>query len=105
MPLSSATLAMELTLPPSTKGDEFSKKKVVRFPFYLTVTNLNNLVFNIDLLKYTGTGEASYFKDSGTLSISRDIPYFRKGNQFTGVYTNNPHRRLQSRRNAQAGPI
>ena len=52
-----------------SKGDEFSKKKIVKFPFYRTVTNLNNLIFNVGLVIYTGTGEAPYFMDSGELPV------------------------------------
>lgn len=46
------------------RGDEFSKKKVVRFPFYQTRMNLNDLIFNVELMIFIGTGEAPYFVDS-----------------------------------------
>lgn len=45
------------------KGDEFTSKKVVKFPFYRSVTSLDNLIFTTVLYSYAGAGEAPYFID------------------------------------------
>jgi len=47
------------------QGDSFSDEKVVRFSFYRTLNSLDNLVFQTNLLIYSGSGEAPFFKDAG----------------------------------------
>jgi len=45
------------------KGDEFTNKKVVKFPFYRAVTSLNNLTFSTALYIHNGVGEVPYLKN------------------------------------------
>jgi hypothetical protein len=49
----------------AVKGDKFSSKKVVTFNFYRALENLNNKVFTVSLIIYTGSDAAPYFHDAG----------------------------------------
>ncbi|KAH8587270.1 hypothetical protein B0O99DRAFT_642186 [Bisporella sp. PMI_857] len=52
------------------KGEEFTKQKVVTFPFYRTSTTLKDLVYTINLLSYNGSGEPPYFFDSDCKAVA-----------------------------------
>jgi hypothetical protein len=52
------------------KGEEFSNEKVVKAPFYRSLSNLDNLVFRTEMIIWTGEGEVPYFRDSGKLFFS-----------------------------------
>lgn len=52
------------------KGDKFSSKRTVCFPFYRAITNLNNLVFTTDLIVYTGSGDPPYFVDPDCRTVA-----------------------------------
>ncbi|PVH69876.1 actin-like ATPase domain-containing protein [Cadophora sp. DSE1049] len=51
------------------KGDEFSKRKVVSFPFFQTKSDLNDLVFTVGLLAYNEPGEVPYFWNTNCKTI------------------------------------
>jgi len=51
------------------KGDAFTKKKAVSFEFYQTKSDLDNLVFSVNLLNYNDPDERPYFVTPDCKSI------------------------------------
>lgn len=47
------------------KGDKFSSKKIVSFNFYRAITDFSNMIFSVGLIIFTGSGEPSFFHNSG----------------------------------------